>query len=95
MCQPTESITASKSIYSVSNRSGYAASVPVFGQRFDSVWFVTHPKIPNRNVLVGLLAGPDQNPMFFHWVGAGPQIHFAVSTVLAPIEYLSFDRIMT
>jgi len=50
---------------------------------------------PNRYVLAGLLPGPNRNPVFFGWVGTGPRVHFAVPTFLAPIKYLSSDRIMT
>jgi hypothetical protein len=50
---------------------------------------------PNRYVLAGLLPGPNRNPVFFGRVGTGPRVHFAVPTFLAPIKYLSSDRIMT
>jgi hypothetical protein len=48
----------------------------------------------NRYVLAGLLPRPDRNPVFFGRVGTGPRVHFAVPTFLAPIKYLSSDRIM-
>jgi len=49
----------------------------------------------NRYVLAGLLPGPNRNPVSFGRVGTGPRVHFAVPTFLAPIKYLSSDRIMT
>jgi hypothetical protein len=52
-------------------------------------------KNSNRDVLAGLLPGPDRNPLFFGRVETGPRVHFAVPTFLAPIKYLSSDHIMT
>jgi len=63
-----------------------------------SVWFCSgrYPaKNPTHYGLAGLLLGPNRNRVFVGRVGTGPQVHFAVPTFLAPIKYLSSDRIMT
>ena len=52
-------------------------------------------KHPNQYVMAGMLPGPNRNPVCFGRAGTGPQVHSAVPTFLAPIKYLSSDRIMT
>jgi hypothetical protein len=50
-------------------------------------------KNPTRFVWVGLLPGPDINPGFFRWVYHTAELHFCELSTLAPIKYLSCDRI--
>jgi len=52
-------------------------------------------KNPNRYLLAGMLPRPNRNRVFFSRVGTGPRVHVGFPRFLAPIKYLSSDRIMT
>jgi len=80
---------------SVSNWSGLPTSGPVFGWRIGLVWFQTRPKNATCVVLPRLLPGPDINRRLFGRVVPGPRFHIILPATLAPIKYLSCDRIMT
>jgi hypothetical protein len=52
------------------------------------------PRNLNRVSVGGVLPEPDIYPQVFGWVGTRPWFHFTVPATLAPIKYLSYDRIM-
>jgi len=50
---------------------------------------------PEPLCLGGFVTQTEPKPCVFGRVETGPRVHFAVPTFLAPIKYLSSDRIMT
>jgi len=80
-------------ITSVSNGSGLPGFGPGWNRTEGPGPGQEPPSDSTRSVLVGLLPGPDINPMFFGRVEPGPQFHITVPATLAPIKYLSSDHI--
>jgi hypothetical protein len=80
---------------SVSNGSGLPGFGPGWNRPEDPGPGQEPPSNPTRSVLAGLLPGPDINPRFFGRVEPGPRFRNTVPATLAPIKYLSYDRIMT
>jgi len=78
---------------SVSNGSGLPGFGPGWNQPEGPGLGQEPPSNPTCSVLAGLLPGPDINPRFFGRVEPGPRFHITVPATVAPIKYLSSDRI--
>jgi hypothetical protein len=80
-------------VISVSNGSGLPGFSPGWNRPEGPGPDQEPPNIPTRTGLAGVLPRPDINPRFFPGLNPDHGSIFVVPATVAPIKYLSYDRI--